>query len=544
MMQSPNSLTDLLAELRLEIEPLQLTRIQKQQLIRDILKEAANAQASIARREYATPEGIVRFVEEKICRGLGIKLAPYQKTILAAVVIYRKVAVCGPHGLGKTFIAACIVLWILYVYQDDVKAITTASVWRQVEKFLWPEIRRLARQLDWGDEKPRVLDLSIKFPNRAKEAFAVVSDDPQLIEGAHAQTLVYIFDESKAIADDTFDAVEGAFSGAGPDTDAEAFALAFSTPGDTSGRFYDIFQRKPGLQDWHTIYVELDECIQAGRVSREWAENRKLQWGEDSAIYQNRVAGKFSSTGEDSVIPLRHVELANERWYAANGKGAGGKALGVDPARYGTDKTAVARLVGNVIESLTYTALEDTMQTTGRVAAIVDKRIPVAVDVIGIGAGVTDRLKELEYNVTGVNVASSAVDTRKQLLKDITDTFTFINLRSYIWWLMRDMLNPLNPDCIALPPDDDLTADLVAPKYVYTSTGQIKVESKDDIRKRLKRSTDGADAVGLALFVRQWAVMAAAQATGEMRVLSVKDPRNRSNFGRKLSVQKGRWKYQ
>lgn len=526
-----------------ELTGLDLSPAQQKALLQDVFEEIARRRKYARHSEYQTPDGIVRFVEEKICVRLGITLAPYQKAILQAVVIYRKVAVCGPHGLGKTFIAACIVLWVLYAYVDDVKAITTASVWRQVEKFLWPEIRRLARQLDWGDEKPRVLDLSIKFPNHSKEAFAVVSDDPQLVEGAHAKTLVYIFDESKAIADGTFDAVEGAFSGAGPDTDAEAFALAFSTPGDTSGRFYDIFQRKPGLQDWHVIYVELEECIQAGRVSREWAENRKLQWGEQSAIYQNRVRGKFSSTGEDSVIPLHHVELAIERWHTAGGKGHGGKSLGVDPARYGTDKTAVAHLVGNVIEQLVYTALEDTMQTTGRVAAIVDKRVPVAVDVIGIGAGVTDRLKELEYNVTGVNVASAAVDTRKKPLKDITDTFTFINLRSYIWWLMRDLLNPLNPDCIALPPDDDLTADLVAPKYVYTSTGQIKVESKDDIRKRLKRSTDGADAVGLALFVRQWAVLAAAQATGDMRVLSVKDPRNRSNFGRKLSIKNGRWKY-
>jgi hypothetical protein len=83
----------------------------------------------------------------------------------------------------------------------------------------------------------------------------------------------------------------------------------------------------------------------------------------------------------------------------------------------------------------------------------------------------------------------------------MTDTYEYVNMRSFLWWLMRDSLNPDNPDAIALDPDDNLlTGDLTAPTYFYTSRGLIQIESKDDIRRRLKRSTDGADSLSLALF--------------------------------------------
>src|SRR6185312_2888777 len=122
----------------------------------------------------------------------------------------------------------------------------------------------------------------------------------------------------KAIPGATFDAAEGAFANAGSDTVSEALAFAVSTPGEPQGRFYDIHARKPGYEDWFVWHVTLEDTIQAGRVSREWAEQRKRQWGEDSAVYQNRVLGEFASSEEDGVIPLGWIERANERWHVWN----------------------------------------------------------------------------------------------------------------------------------------------------------------------------------------------------------------------------------
>ncbi len=421
----------------------------------------------------------------------------YQDDILNHLGTERRVAVRGPHGIGKTALASWIVLWgILTV--DDCKAITTASAWRQLTKYLWPEIHKWVGRLRWdkiGREpltRDELLTLSIKRSPTC-EAFAVASNKADLIEGAHAQRVVYIYDESKAVPDDTFDATEGAFSGAGEDTDAEGYALAISTPGEPIGRFYDIHVRKTGYEEWWVRHVTLEEAIAAGRISREWAENRKRQWGEKSAIYQNRVVGEFASSDEDGVIPLAWVELANERWrqWEDAGKPLDGPmtVVGVDVARYGDDKTIFALRYGNIITELRKHSKMDTMETTGLVTGVLQKGGKAVVDVIGIGAGVVDRLRELKMQVEPFTASA------KTGLRDKSGEMGFVDVRSAAWWNLREILDPSGSEEIALPPDDELTGDLVAPKWQSMSGGRIKVESKKEIRKRLKRSTDCADAV-------------------------------------------------
>lgn len=98
------------------------------------------------------------------------------------------------------------------------------------------------------------------------------------------------------------------------------------------GRFYDIHSRKPGYEDWTVRHVTLGEAIKAGRISPDWAEQRKRQWGEDSAIYQNRVLGEFAASDEDAVVPLAWVEAAVERWHAWN-DAVRGRASGVGCGR-------------------------------------------------------------------------------------------------------------------------------------------------------------------------------------------------------------------
>ena len=135
----------------------------------------------------------------------------------------------------------------------------------------------------------------------------------------------------------------------------------------------------------------------------------------------------------------------------------------------------------------------------GRVALRLgdDKTTRVAVDVIGVGAGVYDRLAELGYNAQAVNVATSTD------MRDESRQLQFNNLRAALWWMLRERLDPAKPDALALPPHDGLTGDLVAPTWNVTSSGKVQVESKDDIRARLGRSTDYADAVALAVYAQR-----------------------------------------
>jgi hypothetical protein len=116
------------------------------------------------------------------------------------------------------------------------------------------------------------------------------------------------------------------------------------------------------------------------------------------------------------------------------------------------------------------------------------------VDVIGIGAGVLDRLREQGCRAEPFNASAGTAN------KDASGEFGFANTRSAAWWLTRELLDPSRDSDLALPPDDLLLGDLTAPKWRILSGGKIQVESKDDIRKRLGRSTDDGDAVVQSLW--------------------------------------------
>lgn len=453
---------------------------------------------------YDDPVGFARDCID--WRGKG-GLTEYQEEVLGKLVTEHKVAVRGPHGLGKTTEAAIAVLWFATTRDAkavDWKVVTTASVWRQLTKFLWPEIHKWAKRLRWDvlERAPfgphELLILSLKL--RHGEAFAAASNDHEKIEGAHADSLLYLYDEAKAIPTATFDATEGAFSGAGADTEVEAFALAQSTPGQPAGRFYDIHARKPGYEDWHPIFVTKDRVVAAGRMSEQWAKQRALQWTTGSSLYLNRVEGAFAADDESAVIPLSWVEAANRRWHdlAESGQWGPLTRVSVDVARSGADRTVFAHRHGLAIRELEHFGFDDsTMNTADRVAAIQrgrDPSPPSIVDVIGVGAGVYDRLRQLRLP-THPFTASGRTDMR-----DESGELGFTNVRSAAWWNLRTLLHPERGLDLALPPDDELTGDLCAPRWEERAGGRIYVESKEDIRERIGRSPDDGDAVVMAFW--------------------------------------------
>jgi hypothetical protein len=428
----------------------------------------------------------------------------YQMEVLEAIPAERRVTVRGPHGLGKTSLAAWAILWFALTRDgQDWKAPTTASAWRQLTKYLWPEVHKWSRRLNWErigrepfDYRRELLTLSLRL--QSGEAFALATADPNSIEGAHATNLFYVFDEAKAIGDPLWDAAEGAF--AAPEA-GEVYALAISTPGAPLGRFYDLHARKPGFEDWWVRHVKVEEAIAAGRIGPEWVEQRRRQWGESSAIYQNRVAGEFAAEEQNSVIPLALIERSNDRWREWD---EGGRelqvqldAIGVDVARSGSDRTVLAFRSGPITTQLEDYVKADTMETAGRVAAALRNGGVAVVDVVGIGAGVVDRLRE-----DGLPVIAFNAGARSELF-DRSGEWGFADCRAAAWWNLRERLEA---DEIALPPDDRLTGDLVAPTWQAVSGGKIRVESKEKIVGRLGRlasggtSTDYGDAVVMAFW--------------------------------------------
>ncbi|WP_433341700.1 hypothetical protein [Streptomyces sp. CA-253872] len=486
--------------------------------VRDGVRQRQTRKAS--KRVLRYMHDPVGWARDCIAWGPGEGLTGYQNDILGALPARRRVAVRGPHGLGKTMQAAIVVLWFASTRDAagiDWKVIMTASAWRHLQTFLVPEVHKWAKRIRWDvlgrppySERSELLALNLKLENGA--ATPVASHKPELIEGAHADSLLYLVDEAKIVPDGTWDAIEGAFSGGRAELGEypEAFAFAISTPGPPAGRFYDIHSRKPGLEDWHVRHVTLAEAIEAGRISEAWAEQRARQWGRDSAMYANRVEGEFHASDEDAVIPLAWVEAAVERWHAWDQDGRpapkGRRVLGVDVARFGGDSTVLVHRHGPVIIGLDTHDREDTMRTTARVQAAVGKagKTVAVIDSAGVGGGVVDRLRELRVPVLPYTGAAKS----KSRTRD--GEWGFVNVRSAAYWRMRELLDPAFEPEVMLPPDDILLSDLNAPTW-DTTTGippRIRVEPKEDLVQRLGRSPDRGDAVVMAL----WAEMLATSA--------------------------------
>jgi len=250
--------------------------------------------------------------------------------------------------------------------------------------------------------------------------------------------------------------------------------------------------------------VTLAEAMAAGRISEGWAEQRARQWGVTSAVYINRVAGEFAASDEDGLIPLAWVEVANERWRLWDDAGRPLDALtcvGADVSDTGGDRTVLALRYGDVIVELRSSAKEETMACVGRVSGLLTAHAGAycVVDVIGIGAGVVSRLRE--QFPAGARIEAFNAAERSDA-KDRSGELGFANKRAAAWWHLRELLDPAYGAAIALPPDDTLTGDLTAPHWHVQSGGKILIESKDDIRGRIGRSTDAGDAVVQAFVPR------------------------------------------
>jgi hypothetical protein len=432
---------------------------------------------------------------------LGVDPYSYQEQAMGWLTEYRRCCIRGPHGLGKTGMASWLVLWFADTRERkgvDWKVVTTASVWRQLKQYLWPEIHKWGDKLGYSRYELLTLELKLK----AGQAFPVASDDPMNIEGAHASEILYIIDEGKNVPADTWDAIEGALS------TGNAYAFAMSTPGAPAGRFYEIQSQKPGTEDWKVMHVTKDMAIEAGAMNPDWAEQRRLQWGVDDPRYKNRVLGEFSVIDEAVVIQLEWVEQANERWYqymedASNPDKEVKRIppfdiLSVDVARMGSDSSVCAYRHGWFVDELEVIDKVTTDILSDHVTRVLKKHGGRGViDVIGVGAGVVDNVRRAGCVVDAFN-ASSRTD-----LLDTSGELGFINRRAASWWGLRELLDPDRGAMIALPPDDELTGDLTSPKWWEVPGGRIQVEGKADIKKRIGRSPDRGDAVVMAFAIEE-----------------------------------------
>lgn len=383
------------------------------------------------------------------------------------------------HGVGKGTLLAILALWFPLTHYDS-KAVLTANSQDQLRDNNWPEIRKWAAKLPGALRDQIQIDEERLYVKAEPEMAFVVrrtasKSNPEALQGIHAKHVLYLIDEASGIDNRVFEAAQGSLSTKG------AMAVLFSNPTRSSGFFHDTHHKMRAR--WKCWRVNCEDVPRA----RGHIEDVIAAYGKDSNKYRVRVLGEFPTADDDTVIPLALVEAAQKRQVE---RLQFLPVWGVDVARFGDDSSALAKRQGNVLlEPVKEWRNLDTMQLVGKIvaewhAADEDmKPSEILVDVIGIGAGVVDRLQELDLPVVGINVAESASSDDK-----------YSRLRDELWFKSKAWFDA--KDCW-IPADEQLVAELISPTFDYASNGKIVVESKKDMKKRGVPSPNRADAFNL-----------------------------------------------
>lgn len=429
-------------------------------------------------------------------QALGVKkIWSRQRDILTAVAEHDRVAVRSGHKVSKSTSAAIIALWWIAVWADG-RVVMTSSGGRQVKDIIWREVRRLYREapVPLGGKMSLDPATGLKMVD-GREIVGFSTKEPEKIAGYSGPHMLFIIDEASGVPEEIFEALEGNRAADGTKI------VMFSNPTQTSGTFYDAFHTKKRF--WYGIHISSEESPNVtgemripGLAGPAWIAEKVEEWKRGSSIFAVRVLGEFPSQGTNTVITLHLVSLATNNHDAT--KAQGRLKIGVDVARFGDDDSVIRGVRGHVaLRAVTIKGAEVT-EVAGAVLNYVRENrtdaseIPlVKVDVIGVGAGVADILRESdEVEVADINVSESATAT------DGEGKPTYSKLRDQLWFGCADWLTEGG----TYEPDDHLDQELVAPIYTFDSQGRRKVSGKDEIKKIIGRSPDQADALCLAIY--------------------------------------------
>ena len=406
-----------------------------------------------------------------------------------------RLAVASGRGIGKSALVAWLILWVLST-RLGATVIVTANTEQQLRSRTWAELGKwltlsinghwfhktatTIKPMDWFEESLKK-DLQIDTGYYYAQAQLWSEENPDAFAGVHSNYGVcLIMDEASGIPAPIYSVAEGFFS----EPTENRFWFSFSNPRRNQGPFYDSFHGARSF--WNTLQIDSRTVEDTdSKVFQQMLE----QYGEDSTVARVEVLGEFPKSDDDTVIPIDLVKAAIDRDVSLTTEQQ--IIWGLDVARFGGDNSALCKRQGNtVLEIQTYKSM-DLMQLCGAVkseydnATFENKPQEILVDVIGLGSGVVDRLRELNLPVRGVNVSEAPAVNKN-----------YLNLRAELWFKIKDWL--VQRDC-RLPPDDDLMAQLISPSYEYTSSGKVKLESKESMKRRGIKSPDKADALALTM---------------------------------------------
>lgn len=489
---------------------------------------------------------------------LKVNLDKEQDEALFTIRHNKKTAISSGTSRGKDYLMATAAICCFYLTPEfgedgrmtgNTKVVLTGPTNRQVMDIIMPEISRIFKHSVYLPGELVSNGINTPFDEWFLTAFKADGKNTEAWTGYHAANIFFGVTEATGLPQEVFNAIEGNLQG------NSRLVLVFNpniNHGYAASSFKDPDFKKIRLNSLHAPNVVAKRIIHPGQVDYSWVTERlnkwcqpiaktevraedgdfefEEQWYRPDDLFRAKVLGLFPKVSEGVLVPPEWIELANQRWKEMQQgniitpQGITGtpkevmlktKALrlGVDVAGMGRDSSCFCHRHGRYVagfEKLHGGGTANHMEVVGKVVTILKANTSpmdglyaqAFIDTIGEGAGVYSRMDELVKEKEGDWLKdrffsckfSEAAVWNELPLKDHTGQYEFLNLRAWLYWAVRDWLNPANKNDAALPPDDELLQELSETQWKFMSNGKIQLESKEDLKKRLKRSPDKADA--------------------------------------------------
>lgn len=338
---------------------------------------------------------------------------------------------------------------------------------KQAKAIAWERIKAYSHKIPGVEINES--ELWVRFPNNGAKIQLYGGDNPDGMRGLRIDGAV--IDEVAQIKPEVWNEIlQPALS------DRKGWALFIGTPKGIN-LFSELYYKAEQLPDWHAArYTVFDtdaiDPDEVERLRRDMPENE----------FAREYLCDFSASAEDQLISIANAEEAARRFLRSDQYDFAAKVLGVDPARFGDDKSVIFPRQGLAAFKPRVMAGIDNMALADAVAAAIRKWQPDAVFIdAGNGSGVIDRLRQMGHPIIEVNFGGKPTDPR------------FLNKRAEMWWAVKEWIASGG----TIPNMPELKQDLASPTYHYNAANKLCLESKDDIKARIMRSPDLAD--GLAL---------------------------------------------
>lgn len=435
------------------------------------------------------------------------------RAMMDALADWNDVGVESATGTGKSFTAACLILWFLAAW-EDARVFTFAPKEDQLRLFIWAELRKLFPRFQKHFQSAALTDLCLRVRGGTDDYWSahgvsvgVRADEDVAAKaaGMHAEHMLLVYEEAQGI--------DPAVTKAGENTCTSAHNLRLWL-GNPDSQLDNLHLACISHGVRHIIISALDHpnvvtrrTVVPGAVDHESVESRRIQYGEGHRLYQSRVRGVSPTEAKEALVKLAWVNEAVKRWKASQTEAEerdpcvhGVDALGVDVANSESgDEGAIARMRGRRVCQVESFPCPNANDLGLQVGLEINRRklnpYHVGVDPVGVGAGTVNELRKRPewQGVRSLNGGYSPeiVDW---------DAEEYANLRSQMmWWLAED----LRLGDIDLPDDPELHKDLISALW-EPKNGKITVESKEKIKERTPgfRSPNKADALAYCNFVR------------------------------------------